>query len=88
VSSSVAAPSQAVDYTRNMGGVDRGDQLRAYYTCSRKSQYWWRKLLYFLVDIAQTNAWVAYKSHHAATEGTTTWCHYTLIGGDGRDSKT
>ena len=72
VSSSVAAPSQAVDYTRNMGGVDRGDQLRAYYTCSRKSQYWWRKLLYFLVDIAQTNAWVAYKSHHAATEGTTT----------------
>ena len=32
----VPAPSQAVDYTKSMGGVDRGDQLRSYHTCARK----------------------------------------------------
>ena len=55
----IPAPPQAIDYTRFMGGVDRGDQLRAYHTCSRKSQFWWKKLLYFLVDIARVNAWVS-----------------------------
>ena len=50
----IPAPRQAVDYTKHMGGVDRGDQLRSYYTCSRKSQYWWRKLMYFLVRHLQS----------------------------------
>ena len=49
-----------------MGGVDRSDQLRAYHTCSHKSQYWWKKILFFtiLVDIARVNAYIAYKQHH------------------------
>ena len=71
----IPAPRQAVDYTKHMGGVDRGDQLRSYYTCSRKSQYWWRKLMYFLVDICRVNAWISYRHHHpldgpASSEGT------------------
>ena len=62
----VAAPPQAVDYTKCMGGVDRGDQLRSYHTCARKSQFWWRNILYFLVDVARVNAWLCYKHHHPA----------------------
>ena len=64
VSSVIAAPPQVCDYTQFMGGVDRGDQLRAYHTCSRKAQYWWKKILYFLVDIARINGSISYKQHH------------------------
>ncbi|XP_033630239.1 piggyBac transposable element-derived protein 3-like [Asterias rubens] len=64
IKSDIPAPPQAIDYTRYMGGVDRGDQLRSYHTCSRKSQFWWKKLLYFRIDIARVNAWIAFKQHH------------------------
>ncbi|XP_072049928.1 LOW QUALITY PROTEIN: uncharacterized protein [Amphiura filiformis] len=60
----IPAPTQVIDYIKNMGGVDRADQLRAYYSCSRKSQKWWRKILYFLVDIARVNAWICFKHHY------------------------
>ena len=63
----IPAPPQAVDYTRCMGGVDRGDQLRSYHTCARKSQYWWRGILFFLIDVARVNAWLAFKHHHPIT---------------------
>ena len=64
VSKVIPAPPQACDYTKFMGGVDRGDQLRAYHTCSRKAQFWWKKILYFLMDIARVNAYLSYKKHH------------------------
>jgi hypothetical protein len=67
----VPAPRQAISYTQNMGGVDRHDQLRAYYTCARKSQLWWRQLLYFLVDAAQVNAFICFK-HSRGEIGTGT----------------
>ena len=57
----IKAPPQAISYLKSMGGVDRADQLRAYYSCSRKSQIWWRKLLYFLVDVCRVNAYICYK---------------------------
>ena len=64
----VSAPRQAVDYVKYMGGVDRADQLRSYYSCSRKSQQWWKKLLFFTIDIAVSNAWLCYKWHNPTTE--------------------
>ncbi|XP_071804726.1 piggyBac transposable element-derived protein 4-like [Asterias amurensis] len=67
----VPAPSQAVDYTKSMGGVDRGDQLRSYHTCARKSQLWWRSILYILIDITRVNAWLSYKHHHPAIDSET-----------------
>ena len=62
----VAAATQqqvavAVDYNKHMGGVDRSDQLRSYYSTARKSNIWWRQLLYFLLDIAMTNAYICAK---------------------------
>ena len=39
----IKAPPHAVDYTKHMGGVAREDQLRANYSCSKKSQKWWLK---------------------------------------------
>ena len=66
VSQVIPAPPQACDYTKFMGGVDRGDQFRAYHTCSRKTQFWWKKVLYFLMDIARVNGYIAYKEHYDA----------------------
>ena len=57
----VPAPTQVIDYIANMGGVDRHDQLRSYHTCSRKSQIWWKQLLFFLIDISRVNAFLLYK---------------------------
>ena len=51
-----------MDYTRFMGGMDRADQLRSYYSCSQMSMAWWKKLLYFLIDVARVNAWLCYKA--------------------------
>ena len=60
----VPAPPQVIDYVQYMGGVDRNDQLRAYYTCARKAQFWWKKVVYFLIDIARVNAWICFRQHH------------------------
>ena len=49
-----------------MGGVDRGDQLRGYYSCCTKSRKFYKyNIFYFLLDVAITNAFVPYK-HYAA----------------------
>jgi hypothetical protein len=58
----VAAPPQAMDYIESMGGVDRSDQLRAYYTTARKSMKWHMQMVYFLLDIAQVNGFICYKT--------------------------
>ena len=49
----VKAPPSAIAYISGMGGVDRADQLRAYYSITRKAQKWWKQMLYFLIDISR-----------------------------------
>ena len=39
-----------------MGGVDQADQKRKAYSCSRKSEKWWYRLFWFLLDISIVNA--------------------------------
>ncbi|XP_072033345.1 uncharacterized protein [Amphiura filiformis] len=71
VEKAVHAPRQAISYTQNMGGVDRHDQLRSYHTCARKSQKWWKQLLFFLMDAARVNAFICFKmTRDAATAAT------------------
>lgn len=43
-------------YNKYMGGVDRSDQMRQYYECSRRAKKWWRYLLWFCVDVSVVNA--------------------------------
>ncbi|XP_038079307.1 piggyBac transposable element-derived protein 4-like [Patiria miniata] len=59
----VRAPPHAMDYNQFIGGVDKADQLRGYHTCSRQSMAWWKKIMYFLVDVARVNAWICYKAN-------------------------
>ena len=52
----VTSPLCAAGYNMHMGGVDLADQKRKAYTCSRKSEKWWFRLFWFLVDISVVNA--------------------------------
>ena len=46
-----------------MGGVDRGDQLRGYYSCRTKSRKFYKYIFYFLLDVTITNAYALYKNY-------------------------
>ena len=63
---SVPCPEAILTYNRNMGGVDRGDQLRGYYNCRVKSRKFYKYIFYFLFDVAITNAFILYKNFHSS----------------------
>jgi len=46
-----------IDYNQHMCGVDRIDQLMAYYTPLRKTIKWYRKVVLQFLDIAVVNAY-------------------------------
>ena len=51
-----------------MGGVDLNDQMRSYYPSGRPGKKWWRYLLWFLLDVSITNAFILeHLSLHAAS---------------------
>ena len=56
----VFKPACICDYNQHMSGVDRMDQMISYYPCSRKSFKWWKKLLFYLLEISIHNAHVLY----------------------------
>ena len=58
----VPCPQSIILYNAYMGGVDRGDQLRGYYRCRTKSRKFY-KYIYFLLDVAITNAFILMKNH-------------------------
>ena len=47
----VSYPQFVQLYNKYMGGVDKVDQVRKYYSCRRRSRKWWLLLLYFMVGI-------------------------------------
>lgn len=56
-------PLSITEYTKRMGGVDRFDQKRTPYAVGRKSSKWWKRIFYFLIDAAITNAYILYSSN-------------------------
>lgn len=60
----IDCPVAIQDYTKNMGGVDRADQYAQYYIGDRKTRKWNVKLLFYLFEIAKTNAWILFKARH------------------------
>ena len=54
----VKCPPALVDYTKNMGGVDRGDQLVMLYNSGRKSVKWWKRIVFYMVEVAALDAYI------------------------------
>ena len=56
----VKKPDCVIDYNQHMCGVDRIDQLMAYYTPLRKTLKWYRKVVLQFLDMAVVNAYLLY----------------------------
>jgi len=54
-------PDCVLGYNRSMCGVDRVDQLTAYYTPLRKTLRWYKKVVLHFLDMAMTNAFLLYR---------------------------
>ena len=59
----VRCPEGIILYNKNMGGVDRGDQQRGYYSCRTKSRKFYKYIFHFLYDTAITNAFLLQKHY-------------------------
>ena len=57
----VPCPESVVLYNRYMGGVDRGDQLRQYYSVRTKSHKMYKYIFWFIFDVTITNTYVLYQ---------------------------
>jgi len=60
----VACPAAIRRYNEIMAGVDRSDQLRAYYKLGRKLVKWWHRILYHFIDCTIANAFISFKLVH------------------------
>jgi hypothetical protein len=45
-----------LNYNKYKTGVDRSDQMLSYYSFSRKTIKWWKKLFFHLFDLAMVNS--------------------------------
>ena len=48
---------------KNMGGVDRADQLRSSYTVGRQSQKWYKYIFWFAFNVAACNTYISECEH-------------------------
>ena len=44
-----------------MGGVDKADQYSSYYSFTKKSVKWWRKLMFWLLEVGIVNSYIVYR---------------------------
>ena len=55
-SGNVVKPDCISDYNKNMGGVDKCDQLLSYYAIAKKSKKWWKKVFFRLFELCVINS--------------------------------
>ena len=54
-------PTAVHTYNQDMNGVDIADQYTATYPFTRKTIKWWRKVLFWLMDLCITNCYALYR---------------------------
>ena len=57
----VEKPVVISDYTEHMGAVDRCDHYCSSYSFTRKTQKWWRKTFFWLLEVCLVNSFILYK---------------------------
>ena len=50
-----------VDYNKHMLGVDKLDQMMSYYSFLHKTIKWWRKVFFWILEVATVNAYILHK---------------------------
>ncbi|XP_068205172.1 piggyBac transposable element-derived protein 4-like [Palaemon carinicauda] len=59
----IEKPVMVSAYTSNMGGVDRADHYISSYCFLQKSMKWWRKVYFFLLEVAIVNSFILHRIH-------------------------
>ena len=54
-------PVAVDEYNQSMGGVDKADQYSVYYLFERRTVKWWRKLMFWMMEVALVNSFILYK---------------------------
>ena len=54
-------PNVIINYNRHMGGVDLSDQNRSYYDVGRQAKTYWKKLVWYLINLCIVNSYVVYQ---------------------------
>lgn len=54
-------PIPILEYNKYMGGIDRQDQMNAYYPCERKTLRWYKKLGIHIIHLLFINAHFLYR---------------------------
>ena len=49
------------NYNQSMNGVDLADQYTVYYSFIRKSKKWWKKVCFWLLEVAMVNSYILFK---------------------------
>ena len=60
-------PEVICEYNAYMGGVDKADHYCSSYAFIQKCLKWWRKLYFFVLEVAIVNSFLLYKMHRNAT---------------------
>ena len=66
----VPCPQAVLKYQRFMGGVDRNDQLRTYYTVRTKCRKFYRYIFWFVFEAALTNSYILRKQYSGVARTT------------------
>ena len=57
----IMKPKVISDYNTHVGGVvDKADQLLSYYSFTRWTMKWWKRVFSHLVDVAKVNSYIMY----------------------------
>jgi hypothetical protein len=56
----VSCPALLPDYNKFMGGVDKHDQRRSYYSTGRRTNKWWHRYFWYLIDVCVVNSFILY----------------------------
>jgi len=62
---SFACPVATASYNQYMGGVDRGDQIRGYYSTNLKCRKFYKYIVNFLVGVALSNSFILHRRCHS-----------------------
>lgn len=57
----IKCPKAISTYNKNMGYVDKFDQLKALYEIDRKSKKWWHRIFFHFLDVAVINSYILHK---------------------------
>lgn len=56
----VNCPRILCDYNKNMGFVDKLDQLKGNFEINRRSRKWWLRIFFHFVDVSIVNSYILY----------------------------